>query len=450
MKQVNINTFYPSKPHAGQKKVLEALDGGTRFVQLRAGRKWRKTSLIISWLFEMAFKTGLTCPYVSPNRVQSKNIAWNDHISRIIDHLKAEKVPYKRNEVELSITLPNNGKVQLLGVENAEALRGISNWGAFGGDEIDDWELDIWPTIIRPNLITNKAPAIMAGTPKGFKQLYQLEQNDVFKSFHFTSMDNPELDQEELQALIKEYQSMGMSYYRQEILAEYQKPVGTVYEEWDMDTRYIPFDYDPNLEVHLSWDFGVNDPTSILWIQPHGAEFRVFDYYEASDANIDHYVQVIRSKPYKTPSFQAGDIAGRARDLTTNKSPIDELAKHGFYVRTTPIPDIATQIRNTHKYIPGLYVSSSNPNCQRFRDCILNYKYPKKQENIVNQSNETPIHDQYSHAMRALEYYFWNYDPSMQQVHQQNVALYGQNYERINNDLQIHRPDNGKDIWSFE
>lgn len=420
MSEVKINTFYPSKPHVGQKQVLAELDKGTRFIQLRAGRKWRKTSLIISWLFEKALQTGLTCPYVSPNRVQSKNIAWDDHVSRMLNHFKEIKLPYKRNEVELSVSLPKGGKVQLLGVENAEALRGISNWGAFGGDEIDDWELDIWPTIIRPNLMTHKAPAIMAGTPKGFRQLHQLEQSGLFKPFHFTSMDNPELNPEELQSLIKEYQSMGMSYYRQEILAEYEKPVGTVYEEWEMSTRYIPFDYDPNLEVHLAWDFGVNDPTSLLFLQPNGSELRLFDYYEASDANIEHFVQVIRSKPYKIPSFEAGDIAGRARDLTTGKSPIEELQRMGHFVRTSAIPDIPTQIRNAHKSIPRLYVSSFNPNCQRFRDCLLNYKYPKRGENLINQSNEVPIHDQYSHAMRAFEYYCWNYDPSSIATEQRN------------------------------
>lgn len=447
MKQIKVNTFYPSKPHVGQKKVLEALDGGTRFIQLRAGRKWRKTSLIISWLFEKALQTHLTCPYVAPNRIQAKNISWDDHVSRMLNHFKKVGLSYKKNEVELSVSLPKGGKVQLLGVENAESLRGISNWGAFGGDEVDDWEIDIWLGIIRPNLITNKAPAIMAGTPKGFRQLYQLEQSGLFKSFHFTSMENPELDPQELQTLIKEYQQMGMSYYRQEILAEYEKPVGTVYEEWDMDTRYIPFKYDPNLEVHLSFDFGVRDPTSILWIQPFGSEFRLFDYYEATNANIEHYVQVIRSKPYKQPSFIAGDISGKARTLTTGKSPIDELASHGYYVRTSPIPDIPTQIRQTHKYIPSLYVSSNNPNCQRFRDCILNYKYPKKEENLVNQSNEIPIHDHYSHAMRALEYYFWNFDPMTQTIHQQNIATYGSNFQRVNDFDPFGRPRNGKDLF---
>jgi len=409
-----VNVFFPTKPHAKQLEVLNALDNGERFVMLRAGRKFRKTSMMVSWLIEQAMLTGLPCPYIAPSRVQAKNITWNDHIERILNHFKMEGVPFRANQTELYVEFPGGGKVQLFGVENKEGLRGISNWGAIGCDEYDDWAEDIFPLILRPNLMPNKAPALIAGTPKGFRNLYRLENlkddkgKALWKSFHFRSHDNPELDAEELHNLEQEYKLMGSGYYRQEILAEYEKPEGTVYEEWDMERRYIPFNYEPALPLHLSWDFGVNDPTSVLFIQPNGSELRLIDYYEASDANIDHFVQYIKSLPYKVPSLQTGDIAGRARTLTTGKSPIDELGKHKFYIRTRPIPSIDLQIRNAHKFIPRLFVSKSNPNTERFVSCILNYKYPKRAESMVNQSNEVPIHDEFSHAMRAWEYYCWN------------------------------------------
>lgn len=414
MEEIKVNVFAPSKPHIKQLEVLKALDDGARFVCLRAGRKFRKTSLMISWLVEKALETGLTCPYVAPNRVQAKNIVWDDHIPRILTEFRAKGIPYKTNEVELSIKLPR-GKIQLLGVENKEALRGISNWGAIGCDEYDDWSEDIFPTIIRPNLITFKAPAVIGGTPKGYRNIYRLERSGIFKCFHFTSHDNPELDVGELQALVQEYKQMGESYYRQEILAEFEKPIGIVYGEWDMKMRYVPFTYDANLPVHLAWDFGINDPTVILFIQVNGSEIRIFDYYEAANANIEHFVQYISSLPYKIPVFEAGDMAGRARDLTSGKSPILELSRLGHHVRTSDIPNIPSQIRNTHKFMSRVYVSSSNPHCERFIECILNYRYPDKPETLVDQSNEIPIHDEHSHAMRALEYYCWNVvDPKSQ------------------------------------
>ncbi len=402
-----VNIFAPTRPHAKQDEVLKALDDGVRFVLLRAGRKFRKTSLMISWLFEKAMQTGLTCPYVAPNRIQAKNIAWDDHVQRILNEFALVGVPYKKNEVELSIKFPNNGKVQLLGVENKEALRGISNWGAICGDEIDDWEEDIWPTIIRPNLMVHKAQAILGGTPKGFRHMYKLETGGLFKPFHYSSHDNPDLDPAELEAMINEYKQMGEGYYRQEILADYVKPVGTVYDEWDMIKNFVSVPYNPQLPLHLTFDFGVNDPTAIWWIQPHMGEYRVIDYYEVSDANVEHFVQLIRSKPYKKWDFACGDPAGKQRSITTNTAVIDEYAKHGIYIRTKDGVRIPEQIRITHKYIKSLFVDKK---LDRARECILNYKYPEKSESLSNQSNEIPLHDQFSHAMRALEYYFVNID----------------------------------------
>lgn len=408
MEERTVNIFAPTTPHAKQREVLSALDEGTRFVLLRAGRKWRKTSLMVSWLFEKAFETGLTCPYVAPNRVQAKNIAWDDHVKRVLNELRIKGVPYKKNEVELSIKLPNGGKVQLLGIENQEALRGISNWGAFAGDEIDDWEQDIWPTIIRPNLMVHKAPAIMGGTPKGFRHMYALETSGLFKAFHYPSNDNPELDPTELAEMIEEYKRMGESYYRQEILAEYEKPVGVVYAEWDMIKNFRDVPYDPLLPLHVTFDFGVNDPTAIIWIQPFGAEHRVIDYYEASNANVEHFVSIIRAKSYKTPDLYTGDPAGNARTMTTGTSPIEEYAKFGIHILSKAGVKIPEQIRITHKFIPSLFIDKTK--AVRLRDCLLNYKYPDKKETVLNQSNEIPIHDEFSHGMRALEYYFTNFD----------------------------------------
>ena len=99
-----VNTFAPTKPHAKQKEVLSYLDQGGRFVLLRAGRKFRKTSLGISWLFEGALDPvlndpiPLVFPYIAPNRIQAKNIAWNDHLPRRLTEFRKKGVRYKTNE----------------------------------------------------------------------------------------------------------------------------------------------------------------------------------------------------------------------------------------------------------------------------------------------------------------------------------------------------------------
>jgi hypothetical protein len=39
---------------------------------------------------------------------------------------------------------------------------------------------------------------------------------------------------------------------------------------------------------------------------------------------------------------------------------------------------------------------------------MLNYRYPEKQG--LSGPNENPIHDEFSHGARAMEYYFVNID----------------------------------------
>ncbi len=408
---IKFNSFAPTRPHTTQKEVLNALDEGARFVLLRAGRKWRKTSLGISWLFEGALSNNLVYPYIAPNRVQAKNICWDDHVTRILSELKTKGIPYKTNETELSVEIPGRGKVQLYGIENKEALRGISNWGRCVMDEYDDWEFDIYPTIIRPNLMVHKAPVLVMGTPKGFRGMFNMEENSDFKAFHFTSYDNPDLDREELESMVKEYKKLGEDYFNQEILAQYTKPVGIVYKNWDMENHYKPFEYNPDLPLHITLDFGVNDPTAIIWIQPSGSETRVVDYYEASDANIEHFISLINSKPYKKADLITGDPAGKARTLTTGTSVIEIMADKGIFVRTKDGVRIPDQIRIAHSKIPGLYVAKGR--ADGFKDCLLNYRYPTKSSNITNQENEIPIHDRWSHGMRAFEYWAVNVDEAI-------------------------------------
>lgn len=423
MTVVELNTFAPTTPHAAQQKVLDAKDSGVRFILLRAGRKWRKTSLIISTLFEGALETGLTYPYVAPNKLQAKNIAWNDHIQRLLSHFKEVGCPYVVNQQELSVTFPNGGKVQLYGVENKEALRGISNWGGIGCDEYDDWEEDIWPLVIRPNLLTHRGWAIIAGTPKGKRGMYRLQQGGVFTDFHFSSYDNPNLSKTDLDELELEYKQYGEDFFQQEIMAEYIKPVGVVYKEFQEQDQIKDFEYDSNLPLHVAWDFGINDPTAMIWLQPHKGELRIIDYYEARDVNIAHFVQVLKSKPYAEVSMHVGDVAGRSRNLVTGTSAVEELEKLGVYIRTNVIPNIPSQVRTAHKYIPQLFVKNSITT-NRFVDVLNNYRYPaEKKESALNQSNEIPMHDQYSHGARAFEYYCWEIDSGgVQQILQKKRA----------------------------
>jgi len=364
------------------------------------GRRSGKTVLSVLKLINESVIDKKILWYISPTYRQSKNIAW----SMIKDYIPITwKAIY--NETELKVILRNGSEIHLKGADNPDSLRGTKiDFAIF--DEVaffTDWN-SVWEAL-RPVLVDSKADCWFVSTPNGmnhFLNLYEKEKADNdYKSFKFTSYDNPYIDRTEIEKAKLEMDELS---YNQEFLADFTRPSGTVYADWPLE-NFKEVNYDVNLPVHVTMDFGVNDPTSIIWIQSNGSEYRIFDYYEASNANIEHFISVLSSKPYKQPELYCGDPAGKARTLTTGTSPIEIMASKGISVRTKGGVKIPDQIRATHGLIKSLFVSNK---LTRFRDCLLNYRYPEVKENVRNQENEIPIHDEFSHAMRALEYYAVN------------------------------------------
>lgn len=56
--------------------------------------------------------------------------------------------------------------------------------------------------------------------------------------------------------------------------------------------------YDPSCEVFTAWDLGFGDATAIWWLQFVGRELRWLDYYENAGEQLQHYVDIVKGKPY--------------------------------------------------------------------------------------------------------------------------------------------------------
>jgi len=103
-------------------------------------------------------------------------------------------------------------------------------------DEYADMKPAVFEQILRPALADLKGKALFIGTPMGrnhFYDLYQygLEDKDEdYKSWHFTSFDNPLLDPKEIETAKK---SMSSFAFRTEFLASFEAASGGIFkEEW--------------------------------------------------------------------------------------------------------------------------------------------------------------------------------------------------------------------------
>jgi len=69
------------------------------------------------------------------------------------------------------------------------------------------------------------------------------------------------------------------------------------------DGRITLVPYDPIAEVFTAWDLGFGDSTVIWWLQFVGRELRWLDCYDNSGQQLDHYAQVVKSKPYNYMNY---------------------------------------------------------------------------------------------------------------------------------------------------
>ena len=188
------------KLHRNQGEVWQ---DKSRFRVLVAGRRFGKTTLAINELLMSSLKyEGSLNWYVAPTYKQAKQIAW-----RMLKQTVPPEVIAKTNESELSMNLVNGSTIELKGCDTPDSLRGVGVSFVVVDEfaSIPDGE-SLWAEVLRPMLIDTSGRGLFIGTPKGLNAFYTMYEKgekeiDGFKSFRFTSYDNPYLKKEEIDAL---------------------------------------------------------------------------------------------------------------------------------------------------------------------------------------------------------------------------------------------------------
>ena len=203
----------------------------TRFKVIVAGRRCGKSRLsAVSLLVE-----GLKCPagsavlYVAPTQGQARQIIWD----LLLD--LGREVIQGTHVNNMDITLINGAKIYVRGADRPDTLRGVSLTFAVL-DEVADIKPDTWEKVLRAALSDKRGKALFIGTPKGrnwFFDLYNLGQNgedEEWKSWHFTTKDNPLIDPKEIEAAKK---TLSTFSFKQEYEASFDNAgAGIFKEEW--------------------------------------------------------------------------------------------------------------------------------------------------------------------------------------------------------------------------
>jgi len=202
----------------------------TRFKIVAAGRRTGKSRLAAWMLIVNALESERGHVfYVAPTQGQARDIMWQTLLEL------GNPVITSSHINNLQIKLINGATISLKGSDRPETMRGVS-LKFLVLDEYADMKPEVFEQILRPALADQKGSSLFIGTPMGrnhFYELYkyaELDDDPTYKSWHFTSYDNPLLDPEEIDVAKK---SMSSYAFRQEFMASFEARGSEMFkEEW--------------------------------------------------------------------------------------------------------------------------------------------------------------------------------------------------------------------------
>ncbi len=248
--------------------------------------------------------------------------------------------------------------------------------------------------VIRPTLTDTKGEVLFISSPKGFNHFYDLyneESKDAdFKSFHFTSYDNPHMPADEID---KAKNSLPEDQFVQEYLADFRKTQGLVYKEFDRNTHVYTGQI-PNriIETIAGVDPGFTHPCAIIVIKKDSDDNYWVDdeYYKSghTDAeNADVVASMSLNKVYPDP-----------------ESPgfIKELKQRGVALRE--VVKGKDSVKNGISKVRELFKTGKlkiNSTCTNLILELETYSYPDKKD--FHGEPENPIKEN-DDAVDALRY----------------------------------------------
>ena len=207
----------------------EVYKDSTRFKVIVAGRRCGKSRLsAVTLLIE-----GLKCPkgsavmYVAPTQGQARQIIWDVLMDLGREVISASHVN------NMDITLINGAKIYVRGSDRPDTLRGVS-LTYLVLDEVADIKSETWEKVLRASLSDKKGHALFIGTPKGRNWFYDMYNTGLagedteWKSWHFTTKDNPLIDPEEIEGAKKSLSSFA---FKQEYEASFDNAGTDIFKE---------------------------------------------------------------------------------------------------------------------------------------------------------------------------------------------------------------------------
>ena len=168
--------------------------------------------------------------------------------------------------------------------------------------------------------------------------------------------------------------------------------------------------WDPNLNVEVFMDLGVDDYYVMIFVQWFRGEYRLIDEYWNNGYDITHYIDVAESRGYTISNYKfPHDI--KVRDLTatgkgagkakTREQIVREYFKSEKITSRIDAMDKEKNIENGIESVRSILKSMwIDVKCTYIISCLLNYSKEWDAKLLV--WKRTPLHNEYSHGADCL------------------------------------------------
>lgn len=315
----------------------------------------------------------------------------------------------KINQAEMKIVFTNGSVLQLVGALNYNtALVGTNPSCIIFSEAALMENLAVIYNYVRPILAANGGWILIQSTPRGknsFFQLYSVASE--LDDWYISKMGIDETKHIPADVLAQEKAQVSPDFFEQEYNVSFDKGIegsvyGRVLDRARLEERLTIVPWNPAELVYVAIDIGIKDATTMIFYQCNESQtiVKVIDCYANRGVGLDHYTQILQSKPYRYGKFfaphdlQVREWGGgavtryeKARQLDINFTILDQVKVEDG------IDDVLVNF-------PRLYFDAVK--CKSLIDALENYRREWVEE---KQIYSKPIHNwasDYADAMRYL------------------------------------------------
>jgi len=220
-----------------------------------------------------------------------------------------------------------------------------------------------------------------------------------------------------LKEVLEKFYLLSLEDFKAEWLCQAISLSGYVFPKFEAEEEVLHVteraEYNPNLPLTRTWDFGWSGATVILWIQVDGnRQKRVIDEAWFVMTPLPEIVKVVLGKPYQSSSgriLDYGDPGGKGgKDKIIGIDDISYLGSQGIDIisKASGIPQGLRLVNQALEPTSGKIDLIIHPRCEHLIEYMKDAKYPVDAQG--QPVSEIPIKDGKEHPGDALRYWFVN------------------------------------------